>query len=67
MQPVKLAIYSLSGQQVVQLVDAVQAPGYYELIWDGRDGDGRLLASGLYLARLLGDQVVQTRKLLLIR
>ena len=26
-QPVKLAIYSLSGQQVVQLVDALQAPG----------------------------------------
>jgi hypothetical protein len=67
MQPVKLAIYSLGGQQVVQLVDTVQGPSYYELIWDGRDGDGRLLASGLYLARLLGDQVVQTRKLLLIR
>lgn len=66
-QPVKLAIYSLSGQQVVQLADAVQAPGYYELIWDGRDGDGRRLASGLYLARLHGDQVMQTRKLLLIR
>ncbi|MFT5088788.1 MAG: hypothetical protein ACI8PG_003153 [Planctomycetota bacterium] len=67
MQPVKLAIYSLGGQQVVQLVDTVQGPGYYEFIWVGRDGDGRRLASGLYLARLLGDQVVQTRKLLLIR
>jgi hypothetical protein len=41
MQPVKLAIYSLGGQQVVQLVDTVQGPSYYELIWDGRDGDGR--------------------------
>ena len=66
-QPVKLMIYALSGQRVVQLVDAVQAPGYYELIWDGRDGGGRRLASGLYLARLLGEQLVETRKLLLIR
>ena len=66
-QPVKLVIYSLGGQRVVQLVDTVQMPGYYELIWDGRDGNGRRLASGLYLARLLADQVVETRKLLLIR
>jgi len=66
-QPVKLAIYSLSGQQVISLVDAVQAPGNYESIWDGRDSDGRRLASGLYLARLLGDGVVETRKVLLIR
>ncbi|MBM85589.1 MAG: hypothetical protein CMM47_06170 [Rhodospirillaceae bacterium] len=66
-QAVKLVIYSLSGQRIAQLVDAVQIPGYYEIIWDGRDRNGRQLASGLYLARLLVDQFVETRKLLLIR
>jgi hypothetical protein len=34
------------------LVEAPQAPGLYRVIWDGRDNDGRVLASGFYFCRL---------------
>ena len=40
----------------------------YAIHWDGRDDDGRQLASGVYLYRLrVGKQQVETRKLVLIR
>ena len=64
---VRLTIYSLGGQRVAQLVDALQKLGYHQTIWDGRDRHGRALASGVYLARLQAGSFTETRKLLLIR
>ena len=44
-----------------------QTPGYHRLHWDGRDDAGRPVASGMYLYRLMTDEVVLTRKLVLLR
>ena len=42
--------------------------GTYTMRWDGRDAQGRELASGVYLYRLRTDQgQVETRKLVLLR
>ena len=63
----KLAIFNLAGQPIATLADGTRAAGTYILHWDGRDDDGRVLASGVYLYRLQTGQQVETRKLLLIR
>ena len=64
---VELVIYNLSGQRVAVLVDDERAAGRYELRWDGRDDQGRSLATGVYLYRLRVGTQVETRKLLLLR
>jgi len=66
---VELAIFNLAGQQVATLVEGVREAGTYTVRWDGRDDDGRELASGVYLYRLKAGngQQVETRKLVLIR
>ena len=65
---VELTIFNLTGQRVAKLVEGVREAGTYTLHWDGRDDDGRQLASGVYLYRLrAGKQRVETRKLLLLR
>ena len=65
---VELAVYNLAGQRVVNLAQGPRAAGAYTLRWDGRDDAGRELASGMYLYRLqAGEQLVETRKMLLIR
>jgi M6 family metalloprotease-like protein len=63
----ELAIYNLAGQKVVVLVKGVQEAGSQVVQWDGRDGAGRDLASGVYLCRLQAGAQVETRKLLLLR
>ena len=66
---VELAVFNLAGQQVATLVEGRREPGVYSVNWDGRDGEGRELASGVYLYRLrTGDgQQVETRKLVLMK
>ena len=66
-QEVELAVYNLAGQQVASLVEGMRAPGAHAVQWEGRDGEGRNLASGLYLYRLRAGDQVETRKLLLVR
>lgn len=62
-----LTIYNLLGQRVATLVKGQQEAGPHTLVWDGRDGQGKKLASGVYFYRLQASAQVQTRKLLLLR
>ena len=64
---VELAVYNLAGQKVVKLVHGPGQAGSYTLRWDGRDAQGRELASGVYLYRLKAGGRAETRKLLLLR
>jgi hypothetical protein len=49
------------------LVDRTEAKGNHHVAFDGRDGRGRSLASGVYLYRLESGNVTRTRKMLLLK
>ena len=63
----RLEVFTLTGQRVAVLQQGPQQAGYHRLHWDGRDAAGRPVASGAYLYRLVTDEVVLTRKLILLR
>ncbi len=65
--PVRLEVFSLTGQRVAVLHRGSDKPGRHRLHWDGRDDEGRPLASGVYLYRLVTGEGVLTRKLTLLR
>ena len=65
--PARGEVFALSGQRVAVLQQGPQQAGYHRLHWDGRDDAGRLVASGAYLYRLVTDDAVLTRKLILLR
>jgi FlgD Ig-like domain len=52
---VVLTVYNLLGKQVVELVNGVHAAGVYQAQWDGRDIDGHVAVSGVYLYRVTFD------------
>ena len=56
---VDLAAFNLIGQRVATLVTGVREAGTYTAHWDGRDAQGRVSSSGVYLYRLqaAGEQV----------
>ena len=65
--PARLEVFSLTGQRLAVLAQGPQQAGRHRLHWDGRDHEGRPLASGVYLYRLVTGEGVLTRKLTLLR
>ncbi len=49
---VQLSIHDAAGRCLRELVATTQAAGPHTAVWNGCDGEGRPLASGVYFARL---------------
>ena len=64
---VQIIIYDLLGREVRRLVEERKEAGYRSVVWDGRDGFGREVGSGVYLVRMEAGNFVGVRKMLLIR
>lgn len=67
MASVQVTIYGLEGREIATLFTGAAAIGTYETQWDGRDREGRPLASGTYFCKLQIDQWSVTRRLIFIR
>jgi flagellar hook assembly protein FlgD len=55
------------GRVVRILTAGQQTAGPHQATWDGRDADGRPVASGVCLCRLVASRLVLTRRLVLVR
>ena len=64
---VKLCIYNIFGQEIMNLVDENQGAGFYQVQWDGKDGFGRSMASGVYIFQLVSGEFGTKNKMLLIK
>jgi len=62
---VEITIYNTLGQAIRQLVHESCAAGSYLIRWDGRDGRGSNVPSGIYLYRMQAGEFVSTRKMIL--
>jgi hypothetical protein len=65
--PVKLAVYDVKGELVSTILDERMAEGRNEVTWDGRDDNGAPVASGIYFYRLASEDIVQTKKMMLLQ
>jgi len=66
-QSVQLQIFTLDGALLRTLLDGPRPAGPHAVHWDGRDTQGRMLPSGVYLYRLTTDQTQQTRRMTMVR
>jgi len=64
---VSLKVYNILGQEVRTLINKKQAPGYYRVIWDGKDEDGAPVSSGIYFYRLVARDFVGVKKMILLK
>jgi hypothetical protein len=62
-----VAVQDAAGRQVAVLADASFGAGPQALTWNGRDDDGREMASGIYLVSLRSDAGLDRRKVMLLR
>ena len=64
---VELIIYSITGYEVIRLVDENQKAGTYKVEWDGRNHLGRQVASGIYIYQIRAKQFKRTHKMMYVR
>ena len=62
-----LSIHNILGQRVKTLVDEELKPGFYRVMWDGKNREGRDVGSGVYFCQLMVGRFSQTRKMLILR
>ena len=65
--PAQLAIYNIHGQRLRLLVDEILDAGGHAITWDGRNGAGQQVTSGMYYCRLVAGDVRITGKLILLK
>jgi hypothetical protein len=64
---VDLTIFNTLGQEVRRLVSGAIPAGSYTVTWDGRNNAGQPLSTGAYFYRLKVGELVQTRRMLLLK
>jgi len=64
---ISLRVYDLAGRHVQTIVDETLGAGPHLAQWDGTDLQGREVASGTYLLRLMRGEDVVSRRMSLVR
>lgn len=64
---VKLSVYNTMGQLVRTLMNTERPAGSHTVLWNGKDNQGREVASGVYFYELVTGSFSKTAKMLLVR
>jgi len=64
---VELSVYNVLGQKVRTLANETKKPGYYSVVWDGKDSKGESLPSGVYFYKMTADGFSSTMKMILLK
>jgi flagellar hook assembly protein FlgD len=64
---VQIEIFNVLGQKVRTLVDEFKIAGEYSIIWDGSDGSGGMVATGIYFCRISTTYETEIIKLNMIK
>jgi len=65
--PVELNIYDLSGRCIKRLLSEEFEAGEYTHQWDGRDNNGYMMPAGVYLVRIKGQSISDSKKITLVK
>jgi hypothetical protein len=63
----ELVVYDLAGRRVKTLVSGHIEAGQHAAEWDGRDEQGRRVASGVYLYNLVSGEFNETKRMVLLK
>ncbi len=64
---VTVMVFDLSGSIVNVLVRGTQSAGEYETLWNGTNRAGTKVARGIYFVRIVGPDIDEIRKVLVVR
>jgi hypothetical protein len=64
---VKISVYNLLGQKVIELVNQEIEAGLHKVEWNGKDAAGKNVSSGIYFYKMQADDFESTMKMTLLK
>ena len=64
---VQLTIYNIMGQEVTTLTNSIMQAGFHSVRWDGTNGLGEQVSTGLYFYRLSSPVFTSTKKMIMVK
>jgi hypothetical protein len=65
---ITVKVFDMMGKEVRSLVSNEDyAKGAHQLTWNGKDNNGKIVASGTYICKLSGDYVEKSMKMMLLK
>lgn len=64
---VSVAIYNIKGDKVLTLKNSVFDEGEHSLLWNGKNENGKELASGIYLYKITGENFITAKQMLMLK
>jgi hypothetical protein len=63
----RIEVFNILGKLIATPFDGQAAAGENSVVWDGRNANGELVASGVYLYRMTAGDYTETRKMMLLK
>jgi hypothetical protein len=57
---VRISVHDIMGRKLIDLIDGVHEPGYHSTVWNGTNGRGNTVASGVYIYRVAAAAIEKT-------
>lgn len=64
---VRITIYDILGQKIVEVINTKQNAGYHQVLWDGKNFMNKRVGSGIYIYKLETENYTDIKKMLLIK
>ena len=64
---INIEIFNLLGQKMKTIYEGIQTAGSHSVEWDGTNMDGSEVSTGIYFYRIQSGDLVQTKKLVLLK
>jgi hypothetical protein len=70
---ISIRIYNILGQEIIELESGKKMPGFYEIVWEGKNKNHQTVASGIYIYQIVAQSIdgtqryVQSKKMILVR
>ena len=65
--PVSIDIYNIKGQKVRSLLNENREAGSHTVVWNGKDDNGKSVASGVFFYRMKSGKYSSTKKMILMK
>ena len=64
---VRLVIYDILGREITIIQDGLMSPGLHEVVWNGRNKEGTITGSGVYVYKIIAGSHSAQGKVLFLR